>query len=110
MRITQLWAQWWLVSTSPFGDTNEAEQPGIRNDASRARRYHAWVRREAVGVLQVLGRRVLEQPHLAAVERPGLDGVGVEGLGHRGRGDEGGEGKKQVAHQVQSEWAKLRSR
>ena len=35
------WAQWWLVRTSPCGDTNDAEQPGIRSDASRARRYHA---------------------------------------------------------------------
>jgi hypothetical protein len=26
-----------LVATSPFGDTNEAEQPGMRSTDSRAR-------------------------------------------------------------------------
>ena len=40
-RTTLLCAQWWFVATRPSGETNEAEQPGIRSDARRARSNHA---------------------------------------------------------------------
>ena len=89
-------AQWWFVSTSPFGETKDAEHPGIRSEASRARSNHAASGRKPYVLFQVLGRGVLEQPHLPAVERPGADGVGVErerrlGESRRGEQDEGEE-------------------
>ena len=45
MRLTTPRTQWWLVATSPSGDTNEAEHPGIRSTDMRARWNHsssAW--------------------------------------------------------------------
>ena len=70
---TQSRTQWWLVITSPSGDTKLAEQPpAIRAEESRTFVQPLLARREAVAGLHQLGGEVVEGPHpLVGAGEPG---------------------------------------